>query len=184
MKNIPYACILTAGIFLSAIVTVPLGLWVWMQWQYHLPPEQRVRKQFEDHRTDYLEFVKLLRKDSSAIFIESDGTVEIDGIHGRMVPQYRDLMHKIGAKFAMVREDGSMEFTLWGNGGAIMSDSYMGVRYFPNDHKTNSNVGYTQIVVGSLDSAKLPQDNGSVATGLYVVALEPEWYLYRFEYQE
>jgi len=39
-------------------------------------------------------------------------------------------------------------------------------------------------VVTSLDSAKLPQEKGAVASGLYVVPIEPEWFIYRFEYQE
>jgi hypothetical protein len=141
------------------------------------------RQQFESHRADYIRFATLLRKDPSAKYVGSDGKVDIDGIHGRLVPEYRDLVHKIGAKFVIIREDGSVEFALWGHGGAIMSDSYMGVRYFPKD-PTVAPVGWTQTVVASLANAKLPQEHGSVATGLYVVAIEPEWFIYRLEYQE
>jgi hypothetical protein len=93
-------------------------------------------------------------------------------------------MSKIGAKHATIREDGSMEFALWGDGCAICDDSYMGVRYYPKDHKVDSSVEWTQTVVTSLDSAKLPQEKGAVATGLYVVPIEPEWFIYRFEYRE
>ncbi len=82
-----------------------------------------------------------------------------------------------------VSEDGSMEFALWGHGCAICSDSYMGVLYFPKDH-TAERAGWVQTVVNSLDDARLPQEHGSVATGLYVVAIEPEWFIYRLEYQE
>lgn len=76
-----------------------------------------------------------------------------------------------------------MEFDLYGFGCVICSDSYMGVRFFPNNHKTNTDE-WVPTVVGSLDSTKLPQDNGAVASGLYVVPIEPEWFVYRFEYQE
>ena len=78
---------------------------------------------------------------------------------------------------------GSMEFTLGGYGGPISSDSYIGVRYFPKN-PIGSPPGWTQTLVSSLDSTKLPQENGSVAIGLYVVAIEPEWFIFCFEYQE
>jgi hypothetical protein len=171
--------IMAACLFLLA----GASLWLYEAWEHHLPPEQRVREQFESHRSDYIRFVTLLQKDPSAKYVGSDGTVDIDGIHGRVVPDYRDLIRKIGAKFVIVREDGSIEFALWGNGGAPISDSYMGVRYFPKNHALVP-VGWTQIPVTSLSSEKLPQDRGAVATGLYVVAIEPEWFIYRFEYQE
>ena len=143
-----------------------------------------MRQQFESQRAHYIRFVTHLRKDTSATHIGSDGMVNSDGVHGHFVPEYRDLIRKIGAKFVAVREDGSMEFALWGDGGAIMSDSYMGVRYVPKDYKAESRPGWTQKVVASLDGAKLPQEKGSLASGLYVVAIEPEWFIYRFEYQE
>lgn len=93
-------------------------------------------------------------------------------------------MRKIKAKFVTVREDGSVEFALWGEGGAIMSDSYMGARYVP-DYKANSRPAvWTQIVVTSLNSTNLPQENCAVASGLYVVAIEPEWFIYRLEIQD
>jgi hypothetical protein len=41
-----------------------------------------------------------------------------------------------------------------------------------------------QNVVLKAGSSKLPQENGSVATGLYVVEISPDWFVYRFEYQE
>ena len=151
---------------------------------YYLPPEQRVVQQFETNRTDYIRFVALLREDRSIRYVGGDGKVDIDGKHGRVVPEYRELIRKIGAKDVIVREDGSMEFALWGDGCAVCSDSYMGVRYYPKDHKAGSPAGWTQTVVTSLDSAKLPQENGEVASGLYVVPIEPEWFIYRLEIQE
>lgn len=153
-------------------------------WEHYLPPERRVRQQFENHRADYIRLVNLLQKDPSATYIGSDGRVDIDGVRERFVPEYKDLIHKIGAKFVTVSEDGSMEFALWGFGCAICSDSYMGVRYFPKNHKVDVRPGWTQTVVTSLDSAKLPQENGSVASGLYVTPIEPEWFIYRLEIQE
>jgi len=174
-------------ICLSAVILFSLagvGVWWWWVPHYYLPPQQKVRQQFESHKADYIKFVTLLRNDASATYINGDGKVNIDGIHRRLVPEYRDLIRKIGAKFVTVREDGSIEFALWGDGGTLVSDSYMGVRYFPKDHKTASNPGWTQTVVPSLEGAKLPQEKGSVASGLYVVPIEPEWFIYRLEIQE
>lgn len=180
LKVLLFVCLSAVGLFLL----VAVGLWWWWTPHYYLPPQQHVHQQFENHRSDYTRFVALLEKDPSAKYIDSDGKVDIDGIHSRFVPEYRDLIRKIGAKFVMVREDGSMEFALWGDGGAIMSDSYMGVRYYPKNLKAVSHPGWTQTMVASLESAKLPQENGSVASGLYVVPIEPEWFIYRLEIQE
>jgi hypothetical protein len=183
MKNIfkitLYGCLSAV----SFVLLAGAGLWLYEAWEYRLPPEQRVRQQFEDHRADYIRFVTFLRNDRSAKYIGSGGMVDIDGINERLVPEYRDLIRKIGAKFVIVREDGSMEFALWGNGGTVMDDSYMGVRYFPKDHSMDA-MGWKQIVVTSLASAKLPQEHEAVATGLYVVSIEPEWFIYRLEIQE
>ena len=179
LKVLLYICLSVVALFLLCAV----GAWSWVRWEYHLPSEQHVRRQFESHRADYIRIVTLLQKDPSAKYINGDGKVDIDSIHSRFVPEYRDLIRKIGAKFVCVREDGSMEFTLGGYGGPISSDSYIGVRYFPKN-PIGSPPGWTQTVVSSLDSTKLPQENGSVATGLYVVAIEPEWFIFRFEYQE
>jgi hypothetical protein len=184
LKKIPKVlkciCLSVVGLFLIAVAGF---IWWWVP-DYFLPPEQRVVQQFESHRAEYIRFVTLLRKDASATYVGSDGKVDIDGIHGRFVPEYRDLIRRIGAKFVTVREDGSMEFALWGDGGTIISGSYMGVRYFPEDHKVNSRPGWTQTLVASLDDTNLTQENGGVASGLYVVAIEPEWYVYRLEIKE
>jgi len=158
--------------------------WSWTKWEYHLPQEQRARAYFTAHRTDFIRFATLLRKDPSARYIDSDGQVYIAATRSRIVPEYRDLAHMLGVQFVITRGDGSMEFAVWGAGGPIRSDSYMGVRYYPKDHKANTRGEWTHTVVTSLDSDKLPQENGSVASGLYVVTIEPEWFIYRFEYQE
>jgi hypothetical protein len=168
LKFLLYACL---GIFGSVFLIVA-GLIILNTWEYHLPSEQHVSHQFEDHRADYLRLVALLQKDPSATYINSDGNVDIDGTNYRFVQDYRDLIRKIGAKFVTVRQDGSIEFAMAGNGCTICPDSYMGVRYFPKNHGTTA--GWTQRVVRSLESDRLPQENGSVASGLYVVPIEQE----------
>jgi hypothetical protein len=179
-KTLLYVCLSAVALLL----TIGFSFWWRLAPHYYLPPEQRVVQQFESNRADYIRFAALLRKNPSARYVGADGKVDNDGRHGRLVPEYRDLMSKIGAKYVIIREDRSMEFALWGDGCAVCSDSYMGVRFYPQDHKVDSSVGWMQTVVTSLDSAKLPQEKGAVASGLYVVPIEPEWFIYRFEYQE
>jgi hypothetical protein len=148
---------------------------VW-PWERYLPSEGRVRQQFESHKTDYTRLVALLQKDPSL----ADGEPR-----GPMVAEYKDLIHEAGIKFVFLREDGSIEFVLGGYGCAICSDSYVGMRYLPKDHKIEIQPGWvTPTVVASLDSAKLPQSNGEVTSGLYVIPIEPEWFIYRLEIQE
>jgi hypothetical protein len=179
-KTLLHSCLFLVGLCLLALVSFRL----WFAYEYHLPSEQRVRKEFENNRADYIQFVALLQKDQSAHFIDGDGRVHMDGLHLRLVPEYQHLIRKIGAKAVTVGQDGSVGFSLYGFGCAICSDSYMGVRYVPKDRKTNAPAGWEHTVVTSLDSAKLPQEHGAVATGLYLVPIEPEWFIYRFEYQE
>jgi hypothetical protein len=178
-KAFIYACASAIGIAGLAI----FAAWVYFKLSYYLPSEQRVRNDFDVHKADYVQFVKLIRKDPSARYIGSDGKVDPDGKAARTVPEYARLIHKIGAQFVIVGDDGSVEFALWGNGCAICSDSYMGILHIPKDYK-NAQFGLQPTVVASLTSSKLPQENGSVATGLYVVEIAPDWFAYRFEYQE
>ena len=124
-----YACLSVVSFFVLACVW--LLLWWWPKPDYYLPPEQTVRQQFESHKADYIRFVTLLRKDPAAASVDTEGKVSRYGIRGQVVPEYRDLIRKIGAKFVMIREDGSMEFELWGDGGAIMSDSSWACVIFP-----------------------------------------------------
>lgn len=162
----------------------PVSFRLWLKYEYHLPPEQRVRKQFENNRADYIQFATLLQKDQSAHSIDDGGRVDIDGVHPRLVPEYRNLIRKIGAKNVVIGKDGSIEFSLYGFGCAICSDSYMGVLYLPIDRRTDAPAGGEHTVVTSLDSATLPQEHGAVATGLYIVPIEPGWFIYRDEYRE
>ena len=182
LKILLYGCLFFVGLCLLA----PVSFRLWRKYEYHLPPEQRVRKQFEANRADYIQFVALLQRDPSAHYrvIDGDGRVDIDGVHSQPVPEYEQLIRKLGVKFVTMREDGSIEFSLYGFGCAICSDSYLGVRYVPKVRRTDAPSGWEHTAVTSLDDAKLPQKNGAVATGLYVVPIEPEWFIYRFEYQE
>ncbi len=161
------------------------GALAWLMWDAPLPSEQFVRQQFVRQRSDYVALVLLLQKEKlvSGAHVGSDGTISYDE-HSRAVPVYRELIDRIGAKYILVREDGSIEFALRGHGCTICSDSYIGVRYVPNVPNEAPYSGWTQQLVDSLESAKLPQEGGGVASGLYVVPIEPNWYVYRFEYRE
>jgi hypothetical protein len=149
-----------------------------------LPSEQTARQQFASHKADYARFVSLLRDDPGEQFIGNDGVARDYNGRSRFVPEYRTLMEKIGVKSVLIREDGSVEFELWGFGCAICSDSYMGVRYLPLHHDLRARPGWTAELVRSLDDKELPRERGSIADGLYVVQIEPEWFIYRLEYQE
>lgn len=145
-------------------------------WEHHLPSQERVQQQFENHKTDYTRLVTLLQKDPS--LANGDPSSPMAG-------EYKTLIHKTGIKFVTVREDGSIELALAGYGSTISSDAFVGMRYLPKDHKAQTqSAGMPLTVVSSLDSSKLPQWNGEVATGLYVIPLESEWSIYRLEIQE
>jgi hypothetical protein len=168
----------------GALVVIVICLFAWLRSEQHLPGDQEAQRQFAAHKADYVRFAALLRREIGSEVIGSDGSIDMHAANARVVPEYRDLIRSIGAKFVTVREDGSIEFTLWGLGCAICSDSYMGVRYSPADADARGRPGWTQKVVASLDSKSLPQENGSIADGLYVVEIEPEWFAYRLEYRE
>jgi len=174
------------GFFLLIIIC----LMVWGSWQYHLPPQKRVLQQFESHRADYIRFAQLILQNECntnnlinfANTVHSDGTLN----HKKgVVPEYRDLMHKIGAKLVFIRTDCSMRFTLWGYGGPLRSDSYMGVLYVPKDHDLDPLS--KPILVSCVDSLNLPKESGDagrVAGGFYIVPIEPDWFIYRLEIPE
>jgi hypothetical protein len=179
----------------SAIVVAAVGwfffslLWFSMSfggwpWEYSLPSEKQVRDRFESHQADYFRLVALLQKDPSLANTDSGGITDTSGPHAQVVAEYKGLIHKIRTKFVTLREDGSIEFALAGYGSAISSDCDMGVRYSPKDHRGNVSAEWTQTIVTSLDGAKLPQENGDVATGLYVIPIQPEWFVYRLEIQD
>jgi hypothetical protein len=172
---------LSAGTLLLVAVVGPL---VWGRQEQRLPSDLIARQQFNSHRSEYIRFVTLLGQHPRARFIGSDGTTKTDAGDSQVIPEYRELIRSIGAKFVEVGDDGSIEFTVWGFGCAICSDSYMGVKYFPADYNASTRSGWVPKLVKSLDSNELPRAKGSVADGLYLVQLEHEWYIYRLEYRE
>jgi hypothetical protein len=180
LKGLLYVIVSAAGLLLVAIV----GVFAWVRWEQHLPSDQDARQQFGAQRTEFVRFVSLLRQDTGARMILSGGAASGNTGHLRIVPEYRDLMREIGAKYILVRDDGSIKFALWGLGCAICSDSYKGMRYTPQDSKAEAHGGWVPKLVDSLGSNDLPQEHGSVADGLYVVKLEPEWFIYRLEIHE
>ena len=180
LKILLYISLSALSLFSLAVVAFFIG----MRWEAHLPSEQTARQQFVGHRIDYVRFASLLQQDPGVRFIGADGMVGAYTSQARIVPEYRDLMRKIGAKGVLVRDDGSIEFTLWGFGCAICSDSFMGIRYLSVNHRPQERSGWVPNLVSSLDSRNLPHANGSVEDGLYIVRLEPEWFIYRLEYHE
>jgi hypothetical protein len=173
---------ISASVFGIAFLGIG-GFWAFVKLSYYLPSDEQVLHQFQTRKADYVHFVELVKNDPSARYVDGDGRVDIGGVKWRDVTAYRQLIRNIGAKFVLISDDGSVQFVLWGNGCAICSDSFMGVLYLPLDRGAPHG-GWQQTTVASLDSSKLPQENGSVATGLYVVPVEPKWFIYRFEYQE
>jgi hypothetical protein len=179
-KVLVYASIGVVGLTVIAAI----GLVGWARSEQYLPSDEMARQHFNTHRADYAYFASLVRKDPGLRFIGNDGSSNGDAGKTRLVPEYSYLMRTLGAKFVTVRADGSMEFALWGFGCAICSDAYMGVRYFPADHSAHPRPGWTPQLVKSLDTKNLPRENGSIADGLYVVQLEPEWFIYRLQTNE
>ena len=174
--------LLWIGAILLLCVTA-FAIWFYHEFrgELHRPSEAEVREQFARHKSDYLAFVTLIEKDPSVTYIGGDGIVGMGGEPQRLVPAYRDLIHKIDACEVLVREDGSIEFCLGGLGTlAIGPESSAGVRYVP-EHPRPVQPGWTQTIITSLEDSKLPQENHAVATGLYVVPIEPHWFVYRLE---
>jgi len=180
IKIVFYVCLSAAG--LALIVAV--GAFGWIRWQYHLPNDRQARQQFDSHRTEFIRFASLLRQDSTARLVDRNGVVHAYTNQAREAPEYRDLMRRTGTKEVYVRPDGSIEFQLWGFGCATCSDTFEGMRYFPIDGKSQTSGGWVPKLVSSLDSENLPKEKGAVASGLYVIQLEPEWSIYRLETQD
>ena len=180
LKRLLYIGLSAVGLLLL----LSAGVFAWMRWEQHLPSDQEARRQFDSHRTEYIRFASRLRQDMQVGIIGSDGIVSGAAEHAGPVAEYRDIMRSLGAKQIIVGEDGSVEFVLWGFGCAICSDSYKGLRYAPVDFKADARRGWMPKLVNSLDGNNLPQANGSVDDGLYVVQIEPEWFIFRLEYHE
>jgi hypothetical protein len=177
LKVLLYVGLSTFGLLVFSV----LVFWAWLRWEYHLPSEQTARQEFVSHRADYVRFVSLLQQDPGAKVIDINGEVDAYTSHARYVPEYYALMRRIGAKRVMVREDGSVEFQIWGFGCAPCSDSYMGMRYSPIDGQPQHDGGWAPKLVNSLNDTNLPKDKGAVADGLYVIPLDREWSIYRLE---
>ena len=180
LKRLLYIGLSAVGLLLL----LAAGVFAWMRWEQHLPSDQEARRQFDSRRTEYIRFASRLRQDLQVGIIGSDGIVSGATKHAGPIAEYRDIMRSLGAKQIIVGEDGSVEFVLWGFGCAICSDSYKGLRYAPVDFKADARRGWMPKLVNSLDGNNLPQANGSVDDGLYVVQIEPEWFIYRLEYHE
>ena len=179
----------TVTICLSALLVVVLilgGAWWWQWWwQSDQPPsEAYIRQQFAAHKGDYINLVTAFRNDPATRFVNENGEVDTGGIITPFVSKYFYLMHKAGAQCATIKEDGSVEFVLGGHSGAIESDSCTGLLYFPKGTHVGAQFWYTPTVVNSITTSSLPQENGAVASGLYIIPIEPSWYVYRYEYQE
>jgi hypothetical protein len=88
-------------------------------------------------------------------------------------------MRSIDAKQVFVRPNGSIEFELWGFGCAPCTDSFKGILYLPTDGKRATNDPWTPKLVKSLNDESLPKEKGVITDGIYVLALEPKWFIYR-----
>jgi len=106
-----------------------VAFWPLMRWELHLPSDDAARQQFVRYQADYVRFVSLLQGEPGAKMISDNGDVDPYSKHTRHEQQYADLIHKTGAKSVLVREDGSIEFELWGSGYAPCRDSFKGIRY-------------------------------------------------------
>lgn len=173
-----------AAVFGSALV-LAAGIMVARAIEFHLPSDDYARRVFTEHREAFNRMVALLGNDRGARFISGEGGVNPQPPlgRGRIVPQYQRLLKEIGAKAVLVGEDGTVEFQMWGSGGAIMSDSYKGIRYAGNVSWTGRS-GWMPTIVQSLDDDQLPHDKGGVVSGLYILPIDQNWSIYRFEYQE
>lgn len=169
---------LAVGVLLLFAAVGIKGL-IW--WERRLPSEQAAREYFVSHRSAYVRLASLIRQHQEVRFVSSDGTVDPATSHARVLPELHELLREVGAKNVLIREDGSMEFAIWGFGCTICSDSYMGVRYLPRQYDVHAHPGWTAEPVKSLSSKDLPQEDDSVADGLYVVQIEPAWFIYRLE---
>ena len=181
MKAVLKVLLYTGLTGLSLIVVAVLVFWAWMRWEYHLPSEETARQQFVRHKADYIRFASLLQQDPGPRIINVNGDVDPYTNRTRHVPEYHDLIHSIGAKSVMVREDGSIEFEIWGFGCAPCHDSFMGIRYFRMDGQPHPTTGWPPKLARSLDDKSLPNYKGSIADGLYVLPIDGEWSIYRLE---
>ena len=148
------------------------------------PPQSWFLQNFKDHRSEYVEMAASVRSDRAVHEIDADGNVHIDAYHERLVPEYRRAIRSIGAKSVSRDDDGSIIFAMWGHGCAICDDHYMGILYAPDVHAWAASSKGAVTLVRTLDAAELPHENRRVASGFYVIPIEPGWYVYREDYYE
>lgn len=174
--------LLFAGLSIFGLIAIAvLAFGAWVRWQYHLPSDEQARQQFVSHRGDYDRLVTLLLQDPGVKMILPSGEVDPYGPHPRNVPAYSDLIHKIGAKTVFVRPDGAIEFELWGFGCAPCTDSFKGMRFAPLGSHPQYPYGGAPRTVNSLEDKSLPNHQGVVADGLYVIPLDDQWSIYRVQ---
>jgi hypothetical protein len=176
-KLLLYACLSVVGLTILGFVGMLSITW----WEYHLPSDQTARQRFEEHKVDFEGFAAKLRQDQRPRVINRDGIDDAFENDAREVPEYRDLMSRIGAKAVYVRPDGSIEFELWGFGCGICTDSFKGLRFAPIDSHSQYPYGGAPIVVSSLKDESLPKTSGAVADGIYVLPVDREWSIYRMQ---
>lgn len=108
LKTLVYVCLSALGLLLVAA-----GVRIaFLRSEYSLPSDLKARRHFYEHKAEFVRFASLLRQDSKARAISSNGVDDIYESDARLVPEYGTFMHGIGAKEAFVRPDGSIEFEL------------------------------------------------------------------------
>jgi hypothetical protein len=162
LKSLLYVCLSVTALAVLAVGSVD----AFLQWEYHLPSDQRARQQFENHRAEFVRFASMLRQNQGPRVVDGNGLDDAFEKDARAVPEYRELMRSTGAMAANVRPDGSIEFQLWGFGCAPCTDSYKGMRYSPTKGKRQTGFEWVPKVVRSLDDENLPKKNGAVADWL------------------
>ena len=169
---------------LAAVFVVVVGGFVaYEKWAYYLPSQDRVLARYTQNRVEFRALVQELLKAHESGYIGPNGDVNLDGINSRHVPSYALAEKKLGLKFITIGDSG-IEFVMYGNGGAIADDSYMGIAYRPKNGIGKGNPGWKSTLAASLDDKDLPKEKREIETGFYVVPIEGDWYLYRLEYRE
>lgn len=168
------------------ILFTAISVWVWLHWPYRGPSEQWVRHQFELHRNAYVQAVATLEKVPDISYVDGKGTVEDIAEQTCTIPEYGSLVRATGAEHVEVCRDGALEFVLARHGSTLFFDSSTtGLRYIPKEPVSPWDYDlWPPQIVSSLERAKLPHTEGKIVTGRYVTAIEPGWFVYRFEYHE
>jgi hypothetical protein len=177
LRTLLIACLSIVGLF----VFVVIGFIVWTRWQYHLPSDQSAHDYFRNHRAEFILFAELLAKDPVPKRITPSGVVEllVPPASRMTIPGYQELMSSTGAREVFVRPNGTVEFELWGFGCAPCTDSFKGMLYVPASGRPIANEPWPPISVNSLNDESLPKQNGAIADGMYVIPVEPKWFIYR-----